>query len=370
MYEGTILLVRHGPGRGRIPSYLEPALDRLAACAPELRARVRLHETGVAGGLFARKRPPLDDVRAVVFWLADPLRELYPDCYAEASEIAAAAAARGAHLVNPPDALSNSVKSVQARIWHTAGIPTPSHEPFRSRAELEAILDRHAYPLLIRADLLHTQQALHFCRTPEEARALPPAAIAYPGTVATYVDTRAGFRHGAPGTIWAALYHKKRAFVFGDAVRTNHVFFSERPIVSLHTSTYRSAWYGGRVCRSLAPLLAPLVVRLHARERACLEADYAYFAQPPPAAHVELLRRAAHALGQEFTAIDYSETADGGLVLWEANPHFALPPWRKAVLARARRLRERIASYHDSIAAFFARLLDPGEQRATSARLA
>jgi hypothetical protein len=314
-------------------------------------------ETGAA-------RPPvLAGVRAVVFWLGDPLRELYPDCHAEACAIAAAAAERGAHLVNPPDALSNSVKSVQARIWRAAGIPTAAHTPFATRAELLAILATHAFPLIIRGDLLHAQASLHLCRTRADALAVPPSAIAYPGTVAEYVDTRQGFRERAPRTLFAELFHKKRAFVFGDVVRTNHVFCSEAPIVGLYSSTLARAWYGGRYHKYLAPLLAPIVTRLSAREKACLEADLRYFEEPPPPLHVDVLRRGAHALGQTFTAIDYAETADGGLVLWESNPHFDLPPWYQGHLAHARQLERRIGCYHDAIAAFFTQLLEQAAPR-------
>src|SRR5512146_2158218 len=95
--DGVVLLVRHGPGRGRLDNYGNGWLKRLARTGPDLRRRIRIHETGSGDS------PSLDDVAAVVFLLADPVRELYPACYAEASAIAAAATARGIRLVNPPD---------------------------------------------------------------------------------------------------------------------------------------------------------------------------------------------------------------------------------------------------------------------------
>ena len=114
--DGTLLIVQHGPGRGRLYDFRRHVLEWLEAEAPGLWPRIRLHETG-------GPPPRLEGVRAVVFWLADPLRELYQADYAEAVVIADAVRASGGTLVNPPEALSNSIKSVQSRLWREAGIP-------------------------------------------------------------------------------------------------------------------------------------------------------------------------------------------------------------------------------------------------------
>src|SRR5712692_7888008 len=90
--EPFVLLVRHGPGRGRLQNFGNGWLKRLARTRPDIRRRIRIHETGSGASLS------LDDATAVVFLLADPVRELYPECYAEASAIAAAAAAREIRL--------------------------------------------------------------------------------------------------------------------------------------------------------------------------------------------------------------------------------------------------------------------------------
>jgi hypothetical protein len=287
-------------------------------------------------------------VGAVVFWLADPLRELYPGCYAEATRLATEARARGIRIVHPPDALSNTIKSAQQRLWSRAGIPTPPHYGFRDRDELEALLPRVEFPVMVRPDLLHAQTGLFFCTTAARVRALPEGALHYPGTLTPFVDTRAGFRATRPDSIWARYFHKKRAFVFGDLVRTNHLFFSREPVVGLASSTFYE-WHRARWRNPARHLLGWW------ENRACMRADFEYWRQESEAP--ELLRRAAHSLGLECVAIDYSNLSDGSLILWEANPYFHLHSWRTAVLSRQRRMKERIVSFYDTLQTFFLSLV-------------
>jgi len=76
-----LLLVRHGPGRGRDYPYLQSCFVHLEQQMPELFKRIRLYETG-------SPEPSLSGVRAVIFWLADSLRAFYPECFEEAMRIA------------------------------------------------------------------------------------------------------------------------------------------------------------------------------------------------------------------------------------------------------------------------------------------
>jgi len=330
-----ILLVRHGPGRGRIPNYLFQILDALS---PAVRERIRLHFTGAAA-------PDLDGVAAVVFWLADPLREHYPACFAEAIAIAETARARGLRIVNPPEALSNTRKSVQARLWREAGLPTPAQRRFESRAELEEVVAATPFPLLVRGDELHGREGTHLCRTRKDVTRLN--GLCLPGAVALFVDTRAGWRRARPDSAWARFFHKKRVFVLGDVVKTNHVFLSKAPLVSMANSTFR---FCGKLWRKRP--LEFLTARKAYDE--CLAIDYDYWAGEPE--DPELMRRAVRALGLDFAAVDFSCTADGGIVLWEANPHFDLPPWFRNVAPGPRRLEERHAGLHRAFERFFAEL--------------
>lgn len=341
-----MLLVRHGPGRGRLGNFGDGWLKRLARTRPDIRRRIRIHETGSGAS------PSLDDVAAVVFLLADPVRELYPECYAEASAIAAAAAARGIRLVNPPDALSNTIKSVQARLWAAAGIPCAGCARFENRAELDRVAGSATYPLIVRGDLLHGQQAIFVCRSAEDLRALPADGLAYPGLVVDFIDSRATYRAAVPDSVFARYYHRCRTYVFGSHVVPGAIYFSEEPIVGTGTATW--ARYQGKG-RFLEPL-----ARLRSEDRRIVAADLAFAGSP--LAHPELMRRAASALGLEFVALDHILLADGSVVLWEANPHPYIAILRHTPLPFLRRIRSRTQRIYDAIGRFVEDLLAPAPQ--------
>jgi hypothetical protein len=283
-----------------------------------------IHETGGSG-------PSLEGVGAVVFLLADPLRERYPDCYEEAKRVADEAQARGLPVVNAPDALSNTIKTVQASRWQAAGVPCAACVPYRNRAEFEAAIARVPLPVIVRPDLLHAQQFTFQCRTREEAASLGEAQLRYPGVVVQFIDTRAGWDTRAPGSVWHRYYHRCRAYVFGDRVFPQAIYFSDGPIVSSETSTFHE-YKGWGMLKS--PLL-----RLRPAVRQTVIEDVRYADGPPDAP--ALMSRAVRSLGLDFAAVDYARLGDGTLTLWEANPHPSMAVWRHMALPVARRLRRR-----------------------------
>lgn len=326
MGEGRALLVRHGRWRGRDRPYMRQVLDHLRVAHPATFARLRLHETG-------RAPPPLDDTRGVLFWLADPLRELYPRCYAEARAIAGEGARRGLRMINPPDALSNSRKSRQSELWIAAGLPTPAASSFRTRQELHAIAEALAYPVVLRGDLLHAQRRMHVCRDPAELRAIPERALGLPGVATTFVDPRGGFREAlGPESPFARFFHAKRAFVIDKTVCFHHLYFSRGPIVTTPSST-------------IAPFAGwrELVKQLPEDVRACADEDVRYWAHGDD--HASMLARAAEVLGLGWCAFDYITRADGSAVLFECNPYPTLSTLRHAALPRRRRIADRYAGY-------------------------
>jgi hypothetical protein len=338
----VILLVRHGPGRGRSPRFNQSFLDYVAAMNPALARRLVLHHTG-------EPRPRLEGVHAVVFWLADPLRERYPECFADAAAIADEAYARGIRVVNSPEALSNTIKSRQYDLWHAAGIPTPLQGKFQDRRELNSLMASVQFPAFIRADWIHGQHGMQLCATPDEARRIADGVIRYPGTLSPLVDTRSGFlRAGATG-VWATYFHKKRVSVFGDTARSVHVWFSRGPIVGDKTSTFGE-------CEQ-AKWRHPLTyARLRWETRACFAEDFA-FAQitEPPAG---LLIKAVRVLGLDLASLDYSTLHDGSVVVWEANAYVDLGSRRHALLHRERRMKRRTLTLYEDMEQFLVRLLD------------
>ena len=341
---GRLLIVRHGPGRGRLDDYHQTFLDDLARQDPELHNHISLYYTGDAS-------PDLGDVLAVIFWLGDPLRELYPQCYADALVIAARARAQGIRVVNSPEALSNTAKSVQSRLWKAAGIPAAAHYPFTSREMLEKLLGEIMFPAILRPDLLHTQKSAVLCENAAEVRTLPDHAIVYPGTLTPLIDTRAGYQITQPDSVWARYYHKNRIYIFGDYVRTHHVYFGKHPIVGVKSSTFEE--YNGQRLFAHAPW------HWWTRCRPSIKADMDYWNEGGE--HTDLMRRAIQALGLDFGAIDYSVFADGQPVLWEVNPYFYLPPPHRARLRHQRQIDLRYAGIYAVMRRYLAGFLLPTE---------
>ena len=355
----TLLLVRHGPGRGRLPDFHREPLRHISRWHPELAARIRLHRTG-AGSVS------LDGVGAVAFWLADPLRERYPDCFREAAEIHERAESLGLPVLNPPAALSNTVKSRQGRLWDEAGLPAATGHAFESREELESALTRTRYPAFVRPDLLHTEARLHLLRRPSDAETLPEDEIVYPGTVLPFVDVRDGYRSTLPDTAWARLYHKKRAVVIGERVLPFELYFSTEPFVRRSNCVLRRydavndlvAEYPRWDARLGLSWRLQRLMPLDSDARAMVEHERAFVNAAPE--RPETLRRAVRTLGLDYAAIDYATLADGSLFLWEANPYPRVPPWHREMLPARRSYRDRTERLYDAIADHFRELLAGG----------
>jgi hypothetical protein len=313
--DGKIIIATHGAGRGRDSTFLPLLLQHIMEHWPALTDKIELWHTGTP-------RPALDGVRAIVFILADPLSH-HSMCEGESRALAKTARDRGIRLFNPPDALNNTVKSRQAEIWNTAGLPCASGAAANNEAELRALLRSARYPVVLRSNDRHVQLGATVCE--EESEALGFLATAeYPVAMIEFIDTRESWRRQQPGTVFATYFHKRRSMVFGSRVINNHIFFSEDPIVGGKTSTFLAAARG--------------VKKPGMKEM--LRIDFTYSRAPPEAP--ALMRAAMRALGLDVAAIDYSSRADGSIILWEANPFFHLPHWSEGLLGAPRRLQERV----------------------------
>ena len=338
--EGRVLIVRHGKDRGRIPDFMRPAFRYIADYHPGLYRQLVLHDTGTW-------LPALDGVQAVVFMLADPLEQLYPQCYEEAVGLARWARDRGYPVINPPEALSNSIKSIQAPLWADSGIPTPSCERFESREELLDIVASKDFPVVVRGDWEHAQYGAHYCSGVDEARAIPDETLVCPGVVTRFIDTRESYRAAGRQDVWANLYHKKRVFLFGELLMANHVYFSEEPIVHSGNSTFASLKACSPRVRRVMKYRKPHWESLRA------ERDFVTGRLDEP----DLMLRAARALGLGYLAIDYACHVDGSVVLWKANPYPWLPSWRMAMLPGERQIQSNFRIAYERFASFLRSLL-------------
>lgn len=363
---GNVLFVRHGRGQGPArayrsrsallkafvagapmhpPEYMAGMLDYIQREHRDLRARITTWETGSAF-------PSLENISAVVFLLKDPLKESFPKCYEQAMRIAEDARSAGIRVVNPPDNLSNSIKTMQSRIWHDAGVPTPKTIAFETFEEMHARGVDVEFPLLLRADWLHCQQMM----VVDDRKAflsLRPDQVALPGCLVPLIDTREGYRQSDPDSEFARYYHKKRVWVVGERVQPAHLFFSSSPIVGSKTSTfahYRSANPIWRFTKNLA-----------AKRHIALDRAYFHGSEP----NGEMFVRAVQALGLDIAAVDYSSYSDGRVVMWEANPYFALEHWPWDVLERQRDVKKRHLACYDQMRDLFLSLIEADPEAAS-----
>lgn len=347
---GVILIVRHGRGRGRWlrygpaageeMSYFQPFFNHIRERRPGLFARLRFFDTG-------DPQPSLDGVGAVLFLLADPLAELYPECYQEAVRIRDDAVRHGIPVYQDPDALAGFGRVSQADKWLEVGIPAARVRAFKSRDELRKVAHGMGLPLMLRKDYGHCQTDIRLVMNQPDMNLALGEDGESEGVVMQFVDCREGYRQDNPSSVYACFYHKKRALVLGDTVRTNHVYFSEHPIVGLHSSTFRFSRPGKSDLRRPGPYLQ----RFFWLPK-CIREDYAYWESVVDDEAV--LLRATKALGLSFAAIDYSTLADGSVVLWEANPYPGC--LTRSPMPFLRRSRRRATGIFDSLATGLERL--------------
>lgn len=328
------VLVLHGAGRGRFNPTADNFLRRLRESGSALNDRLEVVRTG------KRARPRFDGRGVIVFFLADPLKELYPDCYAEAAQWRDAARATDWRILNDPDALSHSSKDRQAALWRDAAIPSPQTV---SAGNAEALYEEARSlrsPLLIRESRTHSQDTIRLCRNDADIAEACKTAT-YPAVASELIDVREEWRRAESNPILAEYHHKKRAMAFDGFVMPHHLFLSESIIVGGATCTLTAEHGKVAALKRLAGLN-------HRRFKESVKADLDYAFGPAEAPDV--MRRAVKALGLDIAAIDYATRPNGEVILWEANPFFALPFEPLFPLPRARKLRYRMNRIFDALA--------------------
>jgi len=346
-----ILIVRHGPGRGRIPSYGQHILDWIAAERPNLASHVKLHETGTGPA-------DLGDVGAVFFWLADPLQIKYPACYEEALAIQQEAERRGCPVLNRPTSLAKYGKAVQSQRLSEAGVPTPQAVRVRDRAELRDYADEFGYPLLLRGDQSFSGEGTVIVKTERDLDSMVWAEL--PGSVVAtpLIDIRAEFRKTEKGSLWAHCFHKKRVLVIGNQCVADSLYFSRTPVVGPDTSIYarvyrRQSWLRrrGRLGRRAAKYVG--------RGRTCRQAlEFEREFVESPVQQADFFLRAASALELDFAGIDFASLPGGRVILWEANPYPFIPSVKSNLLSRSRRSAEKLLGIYQAFAKCLEGLLD------------
>lgn len=294
---GRVLLAVHGAARG--PH--RPLRQVRPLAEPD--GQTAVWETG-------NPKPDLSGVETVLFLLRDRLRERFPECYGDAVELAEQARNAGIRVINPPESLSNTVKSVQSRLWREAALPTPVVYPFRNTMEMRDAGAMVHFPALLRADRMHGDSEARIVRSRQQLHDMDPELIAFPGSLTAIEDVRADYLRRDPGSEFERFHHVKQALVCGDQVQFRHLYFSDSPIVDRRSATIRGA--GG--WNPLRQLEARLRWRRHLR----LEEEFQRDGEPCAG----LLVRAVRALGLECAVVHYSTLAGNRTILWKAHTDF------------------------------------------------
>lgn len=351
---GDLLLVRHGPGRGRPVPTLEHALDFLKSEQPELYQRVRIHSTG------SGQAPDLEGIKAVWFWLGDPLKVFYPECYAEAQDmmVSAVTADRDIRFINDPDSLSRTEKSTQLSMLQAAGFRVARHAGFETQEELHAIAADFPFPAILRADQTHSLKGLHIVQDIDQLVAFARRKIELPGTLVEMIDTRQTPNGLNEHSIWTSLFHKKRVLVLGDRVDRRSVLFSKSPIVKLQTCTFKGPSRHLRCARlpNPFPVTGRQIRHPGGWRDQSVEADNHWWMEGGD--DEDRLLEAARCLGLGCAALDYSTLPGGELIIWEANPYFYMPDEKQYLLASARMFKRRRQAAHEAFAGFIQALVD------------
>lgn len=347
-----VLIVRHGAGRGRIPRYLQPTIDQLRIEAPIIRSMVRVYETGDPS-------PDFSGIAAVLFLLGDPLETLYPDCHADAMRVYEEALDRQLTIVNPPTVLARYRKRDQAATWAAHGLPTPAAEAYDDCDALQSILARAEFPLLLRADADHCMTNIVRVRDRAHSRRLGLADVPMPGIATPWIDVRRGYPTRGPDRIWGTLYHKMRAYVWGDEVVPDCLYFSRRPAVCRENSMFTRVWEHEQFGRRHVPGRRLRGGWKRIARRRCWVPDI-YDREIEfslgPAPHSAIFKEAAASLGLGFVAFDYSTLSDGTPILWEANPYPNIERLDKGIKGSPRRRSEVGARQRRALGRFLQQL--------------
>ncbi|MEC4815276.1 MAG: hypothetical protein SAK29_18660 [Scytonema sp. PMC 1069.18] len=212
-------------------------------------------------------------------WLQDPLKERFPQIYTHAKQVEAQCEDYNIPVINPVDRLSNSIKSVAAKVIESVGLRTAKTVPITNLQEFRETLGGLSTPFFIREDWIHGSQP-YFIQHPDEVQNVPFEKFIAP-TAVEFIDTK-----GEDG-----LYRKYRYFAIGDEGIPGPLMFSDD-------------WE----------------VRNNKRvmEEALIAEEIAYFSGEDP--NHEKFQQARKALGFDYMAFDYSYDTEGNIVVWEPNP--------------------------------------------------
>ncbi len=255
---------------------------------------------------------------AVAFFYHDPLKDLYPEVYAYAKRVEAICKEAGIPLINQPDALSNTVKSIQLKLLSDAGFRVAKVFPFKQIDELKEV-PNEVYPLFLRIDAGHDSQG-KFVQGP---------FTSYNSMLEAFKEFKLNGHQN---------FAKEVAVQFVETKKYNGLYTKYRCLATQHHAikayvNFSKEWYIHN-CNSLVETWAD-------------DANVTYSTSAFTPDEISFFTKAVKTLDLDFCAFDYAFTPNNEIVIWEANPH---PAFQK--LSDAEPLRSKIVallnSYYES----------------------
>jgi len=213
-------------------------------------------------------------------WLQDPVQRWSMTTYDRALKLAHDCEEHGIPVINRVDRLINATKSRGAKLMNAAGIQTARMAVIDNRREFESTLLGLRLPLFIREDWGHSRRMTRV-DTPAGLQNIRWRRFKRPLAV-EIVDVRDPHD---------GVYRKYRYFALGELGICHHLQISREWITRGDNRTF-----------------TPQAQR----------EELDYISRPDP--NHEALQTARKALGLDMAAFDYGYTADGRMIVWEANP--------------------------------------------------
>jgi glutathione synthase/RimK-type ligase-like ATP-grasp enzyme len=261
----------------------------------------------------------IKEYSAIAFYYHDPLKDLYPDIYRYAKKIESLCIKHNIRMINKPDALSNSKKSTQLIILSENGINVAKAYPFNNKDELSRISSED-YPIFIRSNAGHDT----------ENETVQGPFKSFEDLCARYIENKIEKKHlsGKTAIQWIDTrfpdghYRLYRAFVCGTEVITGNMYISPE-------------WYIHRKNN------ITIGEKILAEQKKFLSKEYS-------PSEKNTFIKVNTILNLDFSAIDYTYTKDGRIVVWEANPHPALPAWTEEEPSKSK-ITNLIATQYEKI---------------------
>jgi glutathione synthase/RimK-type ligase-like ATP-grasp enzyme len=261
----------------------------------------------------------LNDYKAIAFYHFDPLEVLYPIEFKLAENIQKYCIENSKYMINTPQSLSNSIKSIQLSILSKNGFNVAESFRFNSTEDLEKI-DESYYPLFLRYDAGHDSNSKAVYGPYKSFSEITENFKEEKLVNSTHFSGKVAIQF-IPTITDEKTYKKYRVFATREYAITGNLQVSYK-------------WY---------------VHRPDSITNKKIKREFDDFVNSSLSEDkVEYFRTIIKVLKLEFGAIDFSYMKDGTIIIWEVNPNPAFPKWTEDSEFK-KRITDLISNQYKSI---------------------